>query len=98
MCSCSGFKVDGHVLANAKVVGFPCLVTFEKGINDMDGKALPARRVFAFAHSNLVPNMTKEGWQLLERSVLWALGKLNETPVDPTQKLSLTWGEAKAVK
>jgi hypothetical protein len=95
ICSCSGMAVQGKVIAKAGTSKFPCLITFEKGMKDMDGTAIPARRVFAFAHTNLLPNLTNEGWGLIERSFLWAMGKLSETPVEPVDKLSITWGGIK---
>jgi len=96
ICSCSGLAVQGKVIAKSGSSKFPCLVTFEKGMKDMDGTAIPANRVFVFAHSNLLPNLTNEGWGLIERSFLWAMGKLTGSPVAPVDKLSLTWGSIKS--
>ena len=62
----------------------------------MDGKALPARRAYIGYQAALVPTLTDDGWTLLENTVLWALGRLGTTDVEPIQKLSTTWGEMKA--
>ena len=93
--SCQNFKVDFKAVAKATASGFPCLATFEKGIKDMDGNPTPARRVFSFGQAVLIPTLTKEGWTLIENTVLWALGRLGTTAVEPTKKLSLTWGSIK---
>lgn len=98
IAACSGFKVDCVVVAKSAVNGSPCIVTFEKGIKDMDGNPIPARRVYTFIEADLALAVTNDGWALFERSVLWALGKLTSAAVDPDQKLSLTWGEVKAAK
>jgi hypothetical protein len=93
--SCQNFKVDFKAVAKATAIGWTFLATFEKGIKDMDGIALPARRAYIGLQNALVPTLTKEGWTLMENTVLWALGRLGTTAVEPTKKLSLTWGSIK---
>jgi len=96
--SSASFDVDFKAVAKATASGFTCLATFEKGIKDLDGVALPARRAFIGYQAALVPTLTKEGWTLLGNTVLWALGRLGTSAVDHTQKLSLTWGGVKTLK
>ncbi|MEK7396489.1 MAG: hypothetical protein AAB116_06090 [Candidatus Poribacteria bacterium] len=93
--SSASFDVDFKAVAKATASGFTCLATFEKGIKDLDGVALPARRAYIGYQNVLVPTLTREGWTLLENTVLWALGRLGTTAVEPTRKLSLTWGSIK---
>jgi hypothetical protein len=93
--SCASFAVDFKAVAKATASGFTFLATFEKGVKDMDGIALPARRAYIGYQNVLVPTLTKDGWTLLGNTVLWALGRLGTTAVEPTKKLSLTWGSIK---
>lgn len=96
ICSCGEVLGDAQIVAETPTDGRAAIVAYEEGAADGDGNPLPARRVFAFAHENLTPLMTDAGWGLMERSVLWALGMLDESAVDPGDAVTSTWGAVKA--
>lgn len=96
ICSTSDIQGDVHVVANVKANGHTTIACYEQGAKGMDGVAVPARRVFVFAHAVLIPLMNDTGWGLVERSVLWALGRLSETAVNPEGAAATTWGDLKA--
>ena len=98
ICSTSDIQGDAHIIAQTVVSGDVCLATYEKGAIGMDGVAVPARRVFVFSHAVMIPLLTDDGWGLVERSVLWALGMLPvlpETSVNPAGRAATTWGRLK---
>ena len=95
ICSCSGIAVEGAIIANSQASGKPCIAAFEAGAVDMEGVAIPARRVYYFAHNNLIPSLTPEGWELVENSILWAMGMLDSTAVSPDGSAATTWGTLK---
>jgi hypothetical protein len=96
ICSTSDILGDAHVVANIRINGHTALACYEQGAKDADGVGVPARRVFVFAHANLAPLMNDAGWGLVERSVLWALERLDETAVNPEGAAATTWGDLKA--
>jgi hypothetical protein len=95
ICSTSDIQGDAHVVANVKVNGHTALATYEAGALDMDGAAIPARRVFVFLFADMIPVLTDEGRGLVERSVLWALG-MSASAVTPEGTATATWGALKA--
>jgi hypothetical protein len=95
ICSCSAIMLEGDFIANSQASGQTCLAAFEAGALDMDGIPIPARVVYYFAHNNLVPSLTPEGWKLVENSVLWAMGMLESKAVNPGGSLATTWGTLK---
>ena len=74
--------------------GTGCLVCYEKGAKLSDGSKAPARRVCLFADRSTFPVLTKEGRGILERTILWALDRM-EQPVNPEEALTATWGSLK---
>jgi hypothetical protein len=96
ICSTSDIQGDAHVVATVLANGHTCLATYEEGAKGMDGVPVPARRVFTFPFETLIPLLTDDGWGLVERSVLWALGMLSETAVTPEGAAAATWGDLKA--
>jgi hypothetical protein len=95
VCSASELQGDVHVIATVKANGHPCLATYEEGAADMNGAAVPARRVFVFLFAGLIPNLTDEGRDLVGNSVLWALG-MSPSAVTPEGAATATWGALKA--
>jgi len=95
ICSTSDIQGDAHIIANVRANGHTCLATYEEGARGMDGVPVPARRVFVFLFADLIPNLTDDGWGLVERSVLWALG-MSTTAVTPDGAVAVTWGDLKA--
>jgi hypothetical protein len=95
ICSVGDPLGDAQIVAEAVSDGRATIVAYEAGAADGDGNPLPARRVFAFAHANMTPLLTDEGWGLIERSVLWALGALSTTAVSPDGAVAATWGSIK---
>jgi hypothetical protein len=93
ICSTSDLQGEAEIIARTVVSGDVCLATYETGAKGMDGVPVPARRVFLFPHANLIPNLTDDGWGLVERSVLWALGVL--ATVNPQGAVTTTWGGLK---
>ncbi len=50
---------------------------YEKGAENVNGDPVPARQVATFLFAGQEEYMTEEGWQLLDQSVMWALGMEN---------------------
>ena len=96
ICSTSEALGDAKIVARSVASGEICLATYEEGALDMDGVAVPARRVFVFAHQFLIPLLNDDGWGLVERSVLWALDRLSSSAVTPEDAVASTWGDLKA--
>jgi len=92
--SCSDMQGDVQIVATVSVNGDAAIVCYEKGAKLMDGSTTPARRVGIFVHTTALPVLTDDGWGLVKRSVLWALGQL--TPVTPKGALAVTWGTLKS--
>jgi hypothetical protein len=96
ICSTSDILGDVNIIATTAIGGEVCLATYEEGANAADGVPVPARRVFTFHNAALVPLLNDAGWTILERSVLWALGRLSSTAVTPEDAMATTWGDLKA--
>jgi len=92
--SCSDMQGDVRVVATVSVNGDACIASYEKGAELMDGSKTPERRACIFVHTTEIPVLTDDGWGLVKRSVLWAIGQL--APVTPKGALAVTWGALKA--
>lgn len=91
--SSSDWKGDAQIVATVpKDTG--AIVCYEKGATLGDGSKAPARRVCLFTSRDTFPILTDEGRGIMERTVLWALGRL-EQPVNPEGTLAVTWGAIK---
>ncbi|MFC1717803.1 hypothetical protein ACFL6S_29355 [Candidatus Poribacteria bacterium] len=94
--SASAFEGGAQVLATVKSTGNATLVVYEAGAQTDKGKT-PARRVAMFLFDNTPLALTEDGWTLVERSILWAIGEIGANqPVDPEGALAVTWGHLKA--
>ncbi len=92
--SSSDWQGDAQIVANVpNETG--ALVCYEEGAELSDGSKTPARRVGIFTSRNTFPVLTDDGRGLLERTILWALGRL-EKSVDPESALAITWGSVKS--
>ncbi|MFC1717029.1 hypothetical protein ACFL6S_25400 [Candidatus Poribacteria bacterium] len=90
--ACAGLQGDLQVVATLN--GDPCLMYYEKGAKVADGSTTPARRACTFLHNSAIPLLTEDGWGLIERSVLWALGQIG-VAVEPREAVTTTWGTLK---
>lgn len=95
---CSSTEAHGatSVIARTVASGDICLAAYEAGAVGLDNVPVPARRVFTFHHELLIPFMNDDGWGFLERSVLWALDRLDSSAVTPEDAIASTWGDLKA--
>lgn len=85
---------DAQIVAT--VGGNACIAAYEAGVTLVTiadvTLVTPARRVFVYPHSNTISaGLTDDGWVLVERSVLWAMGQL--TAVSLAGKLATTWAK-----
>ncbi len=64
---------------------------YEKGAKTLTGET-KARHINLFSHVGWT-SVTDDGWELIERSVLYALGEL--LAVKPVSKLAVTWADIK---
>ena len=92
--STSDIQGDVNIIANTKIAGDACIATYETGALGMDGVPVPAPRVLIFLHENMTAFVTDDGWKLVERSVLWAVGAAS---VAPEAAMATTWGDLKAL-
>lgn len=92
--SSSDWKGDGQIVATVPN-DTGAIVCYEKGAKLADGSKTPARRVCLFADRSTLPVLTEEGRGIIERTILWALGRL-EKSVDPESALAITWGFIKS--
>ena len=98
LMSTSEFLGDAQVLATVKSTGNATLAVYEAGAQTDKGKA-PARRVAIFLFNDTPLALTENGWTLVERSILWAIGEIGaDQPVDSEGALAVTWGHLKARK
>lgn len=67
------------------------IAVYEKGAKTLKGTT-KARHVNLFPHVGWT-SVTDDGWELIERSVLYALGK--QVAVEPVSKLAVTWASIK---
>jgi len=91
--SASAFEGNAQVLATVKSTGNPTLAVYEAGAQTAIGKS-PARRVAIFLFDDTPSALTGDGWTLVERSILWAVGEIGQS-VEPSDALTVTWGELK---
>jgi hypothetical protein len=90
--ACNDLRGDVEVLAvRADMEDFVAISVYEEGAKTMKGKT-KTRHVNIWPHSTGWNNITKDGWTLIERSVLYALGRM---PVEGEGKLAVTWGDIK---
>jgi len=91
--SASAFEGGAQVLATVKSTGNATLAVYESGAQTDKGKA-PARRVAMFLFDDTPLALTEDGWTLVERSILWAVGEIGQS-VEPSDALTVTWGHLK---
>lgn len=95
LMTCSGFEGDVDILAvradNDDLVG---ISVYEKGAKRLKGTT-KARHVNIWPHSTGWQQVTDDGWELVHRSILYALGQI-PFDVAPKDKLAVTWGQMKA--
>ena len=96
ICSTTEAQGATSVIATTVVSGDISLAAYEAGAMGLDNVPVPARRVFTFHHAELIPVMNDDGWGFLERSVLWALDRLDSSAVTPEDAVASTWGDLKA--
>lgn len=92
--SSSDIQGDVNIIANTKISGHACIATYETGALGMDRVPVPAPRILIFLHENMTEFVTDDGWELVERSVLWAVGAASVTP---EEAIATTWGDLKAL-
>ena len=89
--TCSGFQGDADIIAvrvdNEKLVA---MSVYEEGTKLIKG-ATKTRHVNIWPHSTGWEMITDDGLQLIERSVLYALGRIPQA-VNPENALAVTWG------
>ena len=89
--TCSGFQGDADIIAvrvdNEKLVA---MSVYEEGTKLIKG-ATKTRHVNIWPHSTGWEMITDDGWKLIERSVLYALGRIPQA-VSPENALAVTWG------
>lgn len=91
--SASAMQGDVQIIATLPN-GNASIMCYEKDAKSMGDAVVPARRIFVFPHSRAILVLTDDGWGLLERAVLWALG-MSTLDVDPSATLANTWGSIK---
>ena len=92
LCGDISFQGDVEILAvRADMEDFAAISVYESGAKTISG-ATKARHVNIFPHSTGWDVITDDGWKLIERSVLYALGRM---PVESEGKLAVTWGDIK---
>jgi len=91
MC-CNDMQGDVDILAvRADMEDFVTISVYEKGAKTNKGNT-KAIHVNIWAHTTGLTMITDDGWELIERSVLYALGRM---PVEGEGKLAVTWGDIK---
>ena len=88
---------DVNIIATTEISGEASIFTYETGALDIEGVPVPGPRVFVFLHENNTEFVTDDGWGLIERSVLWAVGQLDGAAVTPEEAIATTWGDLKAL-
>ena len=92
LMTCNGLQGDVEILAlHAAQEDFVAISVYEEGAKTMKGKT-KTRHVNIWPHSTGWNNITKDGWTLIERSVLYALGRM---AIEGEGKLAVTWGDIK---
>ena len=97
LMTCSGFEGDVDILAvRADNDDLVAISVYEKGAKTIKGST-KAIHVNIWPHSTGWQQVTDDGWELIHRSILYALGQI---PFDiaPRDKLAVTWGQIKAVR
>ena len=95
LMTCSGFEGDVEILAvRADNDDLVAISVYEKGAKTIKGST-KARHVNIWPHSTGWEQVTDDGWELIHRSILYALGQI-PFDVAPEDKLAVTWGQIKA--
>ena len=96
LMTCSGFEGDIEILAvRADNDDLVAISVYEKGAKTIKGST-KARHVNIWPHSTGWEQVTEDGWELIHRSILYALGQI-PFDVAPENKLAVTWGQIKAL-
>ena len=96
LMTCNGFEGDIKVLAvREDMDDFVALSVYEQGAKTLKG-ATKARHVNIWPHSTGWNMVTDDGWELIHRSILYAIGAIPFN-VAPQDKLAVTWARIKAV-
>ncbi len=94
LMTCSGFEGDVDILAvRSDIDDLVAISVYEKGAKTMKGTT-KAIHVNIFPHSTGWQMVTDDGWELIHRSILYALGQI-PFDVAPEDKLAVTWGQIK---
>ena len=92
----SDFEGDIEILAiRADRDDLIAISVYEKGAKILKGTT-KARHVNIWPHSTGWQMVTDDGWELIHRSILYALGQI-PFDVAPEEKLAVTWGQIKAL-
>lgn len=95
LMTCGGFEGDVDILAvRADNEDLVAISVYEAGAKTIKGST-KARHVNIFPHSTGWAMVTDDGWELIHRSILYALGQI-PFDVAPADKLTSTWGRIKA--
>ncbi len=90
--ACNDMRGDVEILAvRADNEDLVAISVYEKGAKTMKGTT-KTRHVNIWAHSTAWNAITDDGWKLIERSVLYALGRM---ALEREGKLAVTWGNVK---
>lgn len=97
LMTCSGFEGDVDILAvRADNDDLVAISVYEKGAKTMKGTT-KARHINIWPHSTAWAQVTDDGWELVYRSILYALGQI-PSDVHPQAKLAVTWGQIKTAR
>ncbi len=97
LMTCSGFEGDVDILAvRADNDDLVAISVYEEGAKLLKGTT-KARHVNIWPHSTGWEQVTDDGWELIHRSILYALGQI-PFDVAPQDKLAVTWGQIKAAR
>ena len=92
----SDFEGDIEILAvRADRDDLIDISVYEKDAKILKGTT-KARHVTIWPHSTGWQMVTEDGWELIHRSILYALGQI-PFDVAPEEKLAVTWGQIKAL-
>ena len=97
LMTCNGFEGDIDVLAvRADNDDFVAISVYEKGAKTIKGST-KAIHVNIWPHSTGWQMVTDDGWELIHRSILYALGQI-PFDVAPEDKLAVAWGQIKVAR
>lgn len=92
--ACNALEGDVEILAvREDIDDLVAISVYEEGAKTMKGKA-KTRHVNIWPHSTGWNMVTDDGWELIHRSILYALGQIPQD-VEPAGKLAITWGQLK---